>query len=150
MKWTSLLKKKKSWKDPWNRNWWQWIKRLIWDNRNTPVRKGKWSESRSVMSDSLRSLGLHSPWNSPGQNTGVGSRPLLQGIFPTQGLNPGLPYCRWILYQLSHQRSPRILEWAAYPFSSWSSGPKNWTRVSCTASWFFTNRAIRGLCEMNT
>ena len=39
---------------------------------------------------------LHSPWNSPGQNTGVGSRSLLQGIFPTQGSNPGLPHCRQI------------------------------------------------------
>jgi len=46
-----------------------------------------------------------------------GSLSLLQGIFPTQGLNPGLPHCRQILYQLSHKRSPRILEWVAYPFS---------------------------------
>ena len=43
---------------------------------------------------------------------------LLQGIFPTQGLNPGLPHCRQILYQLSHKRSPRILQWVACPFSS--------------------------------
>ena len=35
---------------------------------------------------------------------------LLQGIFPTQGLNPGLPHCRWILYQLSHQGSPKNIE----------------------------------------
>ena len=49
------------------------------------------------------------PWNSPGQNTGVGSCSLLQGIFPTQGLNPGLPHCRQILYQLRHQGSRRIL-----------------------------------------
>ena len=42
-------------------------------------------------------------WNSPGQNTGVGSLSLLQGIFPTQGSNPGLPHCRQILYQLSHK-----------------------------------------------
>ena len=55
------------------------------------------------------------PWNSPGQNTGVVSLFLLQGIFPTQGSNPGLPHCRQILYQLSHQGSPRILEWVAYP-----------------------------------
>ena len=61
--------------------------------------------SRSVVSDSLRPHGLYSPWNSPGQNTGVGSLSLLQGIFPTQGLNPGLPYCRWILYQLSHREA---------------------------------------------
>ena len=55
------------------------------------------------MSDSLRPHGLYSPWNSPGQNTGVGSLSLFQGIFPIQGSNPGLPHCRWILYQLSHQ-----------------------------------------------
>ena len=46
---------------------------------------------------------LYSPWNSPGQNTGVDSLSLLQGIFPTQGLNSGLPHCRQILYQLSHK-----------------------------------------------
>ena len=55
------------------------------------------------MSDSLWWHGLYSPWNSPGPNTGVGS--LLQGIFPTLGLNPGLPHCRQILYQLSHQEA---------------------------------------------
>ena len=58
--------------------------------------------THSVMSDALRSQGLYSSWNSPGHNTGVGSLSLLQGIFPSQGLNPGLPHCRWILYQLSH------------------------------------------------
>ena len=47
-----------------------------------------------------------SPWNSPGQNTGMGRLFLLQGIFPTQGLNPGLLHCRQILYQLSHKESP--------------------------------------------
>ena len=61
------------------------------------------SESRSVVSDSLWLRGLYSPWNSPGQNTGVGSLSLLQEIFPTQGSNPGLPHCRRILYQLSHK-----------------------------------------------
>ena len=45
----------------------------------------------------------YSPWNSPGQNTGVGSLSLLQGTFLTQGLNPGLPHCRQIPYQLSHK-----------------------------------------------
>ena len=48
---------------------------------------------------------MESPWNSLGQNTEVGSLFLLQGIFPTQGWNPGLPHCRWILYQLSHNGS---------------------------------------------
>ena len=52
----------------------------------------------------------YSPWNSPGQNTGVGSHSLLQGIFPTQGSNPCLPHCRQILYQLSHKGSPYIQE----------------------------------------
>ena len=51
----------------------------------------------------FRPHGLYSPWNSPDQNTGVGSCSLLQGTFPTQRSNPGLPHCRWILYQLSHQ-----------------------------------------------
>ena len=59
--------------------------------------------------------------NSSGQNTGVGSLALLQGIFPTQGSNPGLPHCRQTLYQLSHKGSPRIPEWVAYPFSGGSS-----------------------------
>ena len=62
-------------------------------------------KSRSVMSNSLWPHGLYSPWNSPRQNTGVGSS-LLQGIFPTQGSNPGLLHCRQILYQLSPQGSP--------------------------------------------
>ena len=54
----------------------------------------------------LQHHGLYSPWNSPGQNIAVGSLSLLQGIFPTQGLNPGLPHCRWILYQLNHKGPP--------------------------------------------
>ena len=63
------------------------------------------SESHSVVSDSLRPRGLCSPWNSPGQSTGVGSRSLLQGIFSTQESNLGVPHCRQILYRLSHQGS---------------------------------------------
>ena len=51
----------------------------------------------------------YSPWNSPGQNTRVGSLSFLQGISPTQGSNPGLPHCRQILCQLSHQGSPELL-----------------------------------------
>ena len=61
------------------------------------------SESCSVVSNSLGPHGLYSPWNSLGQNTGVGSLSLLQGIFPTQGSNLGLPHCRQILYQPSHK-----------------------------------------------
>ena len=76
----------------------------------------EWSESRSVVSHFLWPHGVHSPWSSPGQNIGVGSHFILQGIFPSQGLNPGLPHCRWILYQLSHQGSSKIPECVAYPF----------------------------------
>ena len=71
------------------------------------------SESRSVVSDSFRHHVLYSPWNFPGQNAGVGSLSLLQGIFPTQGLNPGLLNCSWILYQLSHKGSPLLSSAAA-------------------------------------
>ena len=85
----------------------------------------------------------HSPWNSPGHNIGVGSLSLLQKIFPTQGLNPGLLHCQQILYQLSHKGSPRILEWVAYSFSRGYSWPRNWTGVSCIAGRFFTNWAMR-------
>ena len=64
---------------------------------------------------------------------------LLQGIFPTQGYNPGLSHCRQILYQLSHKGSPRILEWLAYPFSRGYSCPRNQTQASCIAEGFFTD-----------
>ena len=56
-------------------------------------------------------------WDTPGKNTGAGCHAILQGILPTQGSNQGLLHCRWILYHLSHQGSPRILEQVAYPFS---------------------------------
>ena len=89
------------------------------------------SESCWVVSHSLRPHGLYSPWHSPGQNTGVASHSLLQGIFPTQGLNPGLLHCRQILYQLSHKGSlvaiwPFINKylWGDYQVSDtiWSPG----------------------------
>ena len=70
----------------------------------------QWSESHSVMSNSSWPHGLYSPWNSPSQNTGVGRHSLLQGIFPTQGVNPSLPHCRQILYQLSQEGSPFIVK----------------------------------------
>ena len=62
----------------------------------------------------LAVAGVYSPWNSPGQNTGVGSRSLLQGIFPMQGSNPGLSHCRWTLYCLSHQEfmaNKKLFRW---------------------------------------
>ena len=104
--------------------------------------------SCSVMSNSLQPHGLQPAdssvhGDSPGKNTVVGCRTLLQGIFPIQGLTPGLPHCRWILYHLSHEGSPRIVEWVAYPFSRGSSRPRNRTGVSCIAGRFFTIWATR-------
>ena len=116
----------------------QWDRPMEWSQE----RKSE-SEIRSVVSDSLQPHGLYSPWNSPGQNTGMGSLSLLQGIFPTQGSNPGLPHCRQILDQLRHKGDPRILEWVAYPFSTRSSWPRNWTRVSCIAGGFFASWGTR-------
>ena len=74
------------------------------------------------MSNSLQPHGLYTPetiqaWASIGQNTGLSSLSLLQGIFLTHGLNASLPHCRRILYQLNHKGRPRILKWVAYPFS---------------------------------
>ena len=72
--------------------------------------------SLSVMSDSCDPMDFNPPGSSvlgdsPGKNTGVDCHAFLQGVFPNQELNPGLPYCRWILYHLSHLRSPSILDW---------------------------------------
>ena len=94
-------------------------------------------ESHSVVSNSLWPHVLHSPWNSPDQNTGVAAIPF------SQASNPCFPRCRWILYQLSHPGNPRILEWVAVPFSRGSFGPRNQTGVSCIAGRFFTSSATR-------
>ena len=92
----------------------------------------KWSESCSVGSNSLWPHRLYSPWNSPGQNTGVGSLSLSQEIFPTQELNQGLLHCRRILYQLSYKGNPgsRIIlplfvqKWKSRIRIHWSDIPK--------------------------
>ena len=88
--------------------------------------------------------------DSPDKNTGVGCHVLPQEIFPTQGLNPGLPHCRQILYHLSHQGNLWILEWAAYPFSRRSSGSRDGTRISCTAGGFFTSRVTKDALQRST
>ena len=76
---------------------------------------------------------------------------LLQEIIPTHRLNPGLPHCRQILYQLSDKGRPRIREWVAHPLSSRSSWPRNRTGVSCIPGGFFTNWAIReALCQIKS
>ena len=65
------------------------------------------NESHSVMSDCLRPYGLYRSWNSPGQNPGVGSLSLLQGIFPTQGWNPGLPLAGGFFTNWAIRESPK-------------------------------------------
>ena len=82
------------------------------------------SVSHSVVSDSLQPHGLYPtrllcPWDSPGKNTGVDCHSLPQGIFPTQGSNPGLQHCRSILYHLSHQESSK----ADYKVHKMGGGP---------------------------
>ena len=92
----------------------------IWATRE--ARRPFFDGSLSVVSNSLRPHGLYSPWNSPGQNTGVGSLSLLQGIFPTQGLNPGLPCCRWILYSKA-TREAFLDGWTATDTTFWQVWP---------------------------
>ena len=97
-----------------------------------------------VVSDSCNPMDCSPPGSSVigdslDKNTRVGCHALLQGIFPTQGSNPCLLNCRWILYHLSYQGSPRILEWVAYPFCRGASQPRNQTGVSCTTGRFFTS-----------
>ena len=111
------------------------------------VRWGNW-DFEILKCDSVAPHGLYNPWYSPGQNTSVGSLSLLQGIFPTQRSNPGLPHCRRILYHLSYKGSPEILVWVASPFSSGSSQPRNPTGVSYIAGGFFTNCAMREACNI--
>ena len=106
------------------------------------------SKSHSVVSNSLHPHGfqpsrVHFPRSSPGKNTGVGRHSPLQEIFPREGSNPDLLHCKWILYYLNYQGSPRILEWVAYPFSGASSQTRNQTRVYCIAGGFFTSWATR-------
>ena len=96
------------------------------------------------MSNSLQAHGLYSPWNSSGQNTGVGSLSLFQGIFPTQGSNPGLLHCRWIFYQLNHQGSPRVLEWVVCLFSSRSSWSQESNQGLLNCRWILYQLSYQG------
>ena len=78
---------------------------LFWEN----IKYQNWNwKSLSPVQLFATPWTLYSLWNSPGQNTGVGSLPLLQGIFLTQGLNPGLLHCRQIFYQLSHKGTGKV------------------------------------------
>ena len=81
--------------------------------------------------------------------SGVGSLFFVQGIFPTQGLNPGLLHCKQILYQLSHKGSPKIVGWVYCSSFRGPSQPGNWTGVSCITHRFFTKWAIRKAQTIN-
>ena len=97
-----------------------------------------------LVTQSYLSLGDPADWSPPGSSVdGVGCNALLVGIFPTHGPNPALPHCRRILYHLSHQGNPRILEWVAYPFSRGSSQSRSPSGVSRIAGGFFTSWAAR-------
>ena len=113
----------------------------------------KWSDSRSVMSSSLQTHGLYRPWNSPGQNTGVGSLSLLQGIFPTQGLNPALLHCRRILYQLSHKErkkyKPRQCVESLRHCSA-DKHPRDKAMVFLDAAWTVYLKAETFLCQQRS
>ena len=83
-----------------------------------------------LMDSGLPDSSVHG--DSPGKNTGVGCHTLLQGIFPTQGLNPGLPHCRWILYCLTHQGSP----WLTSNGASAPVIPLDFSsHLSCSLQW---------------
>ena len=114
-------KAKRNWRASWwkrKREWKSWLKTQlskkedhgVWSHHFTANRWGNNGNSDTLFSwksfSYVRPLGLYSPWNSPGQNAGVGSYSLLQGILPTQGLNLGLPHYRQIRYYLSNQRIP--------------------------------------------
>ena len=100
-------------------------------------------EPRSVLESRRVSLGAH--WVDSRESSLLRrlERGRDQGIFPTQGSNWGLPHFRWILYHLSHQGSPRIMQWVTLSFLQGSSWPRNWTEVSCIAGRFFTSWATK-------
>ena len=115
------------------------------------------SVSRSALSDSLRPHGLQParfccPWDSSGKHTGVGSHSLLQGIFSTQRLNPGLLRCRQILYHLSHPRV-LVLFTQSHPtlcdpmdcslLCPWNSpGQVHWSELPFPSPWDFPNPGV--------
>ena len=111
----------------------------------------QWSESCSVVYNFLWFHVWYSPWNSPGQNTGVGSLSLLQGIFSTLGSNPGLSHCRRILYQLSHQENPCVYmvrtvgHTPACPLPCCSAVPTGTTSRVPRTSWSPPASLVRGM-----
>ena len=115
---------------------------MVWDTTLSGIKRpyvlGE-SESCSVTSDSLQPHGLYRPWNSPGQNTGVGRLSLLQGIFPTQVSHIASRFfTSW-----APRKAQELLEWVAYTLSSRSSLPRNPTGISCIVGGFFTKWTMR-------
>ena len=103
----------------------------------------KWSESCSVMSNSLWPHGLYSPWNSPGQNTGVDSLSLFQGSSQPRDWSQVSCISSRFFISWTTKEAQRILKWVAYSFSRGSSWPRNRTGISHIAGRFFINWAIR-------
>ena len=139
----SLFVITKTWKQPVSTDGWM-DKKMFYGHVYTHklMYTNIWILWNNIVSDSLWPHGLQSmEFSRPEYWSGWLS--FLQGIFPTQGLNPGLPHCGRILYQLSHKGSPTILEWIVYLFSRGSSQPRYQTRVSYIAGGFFINWAIR-------
>ena len=119
---------------------------------NSQTQLSDWAQHRKLVTQSCPTLcnpmdcslpGSSVHEDSSGKNTEMGCHALLQRIFLIQGSNRGLLHYRWILYQLSHQGSPTILECVVYPFSRGSFQPRNQTKVSCIAGGFFTSSATR-------
>ena len=115
--------------------------------RQRPIISGAWIfDHAEDFHWPLHCSGVKYTWDSPDKNTGIGCYFLLQGIFPIQGSNSGLPLCRQILYSLSHRGSQdqaRILERVAISFSKGSSQPRNPTQISYISGRFFTDWAMR-------
>ena len=107
-------------------NWYSTRKKTLFDW----IIEVKWSESRSVVSSSLRPHRLYGPWNSLGQNTGVGILSLLQGNLPNPGIKPRSPTLQADSLSADPPGKSKNTGVVAYPFCSGSSWPRNWTRVS--------------------
>ena len=91
----------------------------------------------------LQLLGLYSPWNFPDQNTEVGSLSLLQGIFPTQGSNPGLLHCWQIFYQLSRKEPKNIGVVSLFLLQqTFPTKESNWGLLHCR--WILYQLSYRG------
>ena len=108
------------------------IKPHLWPQIEFLSSGGHKSQCHSVVSDSLWPHGLYNAWNSPGQNTGVGSLSLLRGIFLTQESNQGLLHCTWILYQLRYQGSPSFFHIKSSKWSSLVSSPRSNSSLEAT------------------